>query len=191
MVLDAEMFGGFQDWCLRTYGDSGKTKTVTRRKYNKIMQTLLQGDEPDGVYVESSTINAKFKFWVKSKGFQVGSSVLSGHSQKGGSGKPVLYVPVKSTVSCALFCRTGGLWGGVGCARSMCPSTPGPTVPASPPPAVSLVYLSHVFDRNSPYAVATGKVRLGPEPRPEPGRMAAMATPVPLNNTDGTGLASR
>ncbi|XP_048879558.1 nucleolar protein 4-like [Brienomyrus brachyistius] len=102
VVLDAEMFGGFQDWCLRTYGDSGKTKTVTRRKYNKIMQTLLQGDEPDGVYVESSTINAKFKFWVKSKGFQVGSSVLSGHSQKGGSGKPVLYVPVKST------CADGG-----------------------------------------------------------------------------------
>ncbi|KAK1898929.1 Nucleolar protein 4 [Dissostichus eleginoides] len=41
----AEMFGAFQDWCLRTYGDSGKTKTVTRRKYNKILQTLVQGDE--------------------------------------------------------------------------------------------------------------------------------------------------
>ncbi|KAJ8360911.1 hypothetical protein SKAU_G00174360 [Synaphobranchus kaupii] len=74
VVLDAEMFSEFQDWCLRTYGDSGKTKTVTRRKYNKIMQTLLQSEESDGVYVESSHINAKFKFWVKSKGFQCCSS---------------------------------------------------------------------------------------------------------------------
>ncbi|KAL7399403.1 hypothetical protein ABVT39_023726 [Epinephelus coioides] len=70
VVLEAEMFSEFQDWCLRTYGDSGKTKTVTRRKYNKIMQTLLQNDESDGVYIDNSHINAKFKFWVKSKGFQ-------------------------------------------------------------------------------------------------------------------------
>ncbi|KAJ3586414.1 hypothetical protein NHX12_012812 [Muraenolepis orangiensis] len=93
VVLEAEMFSEFQDWCLRTYGDSGKTKTVTRRKYNKIMQTLLQSDESDGVYVDNSHINAKFKFWVKSKGFQVGN-VLGEHHKKGTSGKPVLYVPV-------------------------------------------------------------------------------------------------
>ncbi|XP_047187176.1 nucleolar protein 4-like [Scophthalmus maximus] len=99
VVLEAEMFGEFQDWCLRTYGDSGKTKTVTRRKYNKIMQTLLQNDESDGVYVDSSHINAKFKFWVKSKGFQVGTNVLGEHNKKGAPGKPVLYVPVKSTCS--------------------------------------------------------------------------------------------
>lgn len=114
VVLEAEMFSEFQEWCLRTYGDSGKTKTVTRRKYNKIMQTLLQSDEVDGgVYVDNSHINAKFKFWVKSKGFQVGSScsgggsgsnggsssVLGEHNKKGSApGKPVLYVPVKSTV---------------------------------------------------------------------------------------------
>ncbi|CAL8275565.1 unnamed protein product [Boreogadus saida] len=97
VVLEAEMFSEFQDWCLRTYGDSGKTKTVTRRKYNKIMQTLLQNDESDGVYVDNSHINAKFKFWVKSKGFQVGNNVLGEHNKKGTSGKPVLYVPVKST----------------------------------------------------------------------------------------------
>ncbi|XP_061076530.1 nucleolar protein 4-like [Conger conger] len=97
VVLEAEMFSEFQDWCLRTYGDSGKTKTVTRRKYNKIMQTLMQSEESDGVYVESSHINAKFKFWVKSKGFQVGSNILSDHNKKGVPGKPVLYVPVKST----------------------------------------------------------------------------------------------
>ncbi|XP_057683679.1 nucleolar protein 4-like isoform X2 [Corythoichthys intestinalis] len=100
LASEAEMFGEFQDWCLRTYGDSGKTKTVTRRKYNKIMQTLLQNDEADGVYVQdNSHINAKFKFWVKSKGFQVGAGVLGEHNKKGAPGKPVLYVPVKSTCS--------------------------------------------------------------------------------------------
>ncbi|KAK7877913.1 hypothetical protein WMY93_031442 [Mugilogobius chulae] len=93
------MFTEFQDWCLRTYGDSGKTKTVTRRKYNKIMQTLLQNEESDGVYVDNSHINAKFKFWVKSKGFQVGNNILGEHNKKGAPGKPVLYVPVKSTCS--------------------------------------------------------------------------------------------
>lgn len=104
VVLEAEMFREFQDWCLRTYGDSGKTKTVTRRKYNKIMQTLLQNDESDGVYVDNSHINAKFKFWVKSKGFQVGTNVLGEHNKKGAPGKPVLYVPVKSTVKCVFVC---------------------------------------------------------------------------------------
>ncbi|KAL4655352.1 nucleolar protein 4-like [Arapaima gigas] len=95
VVSEAEMFGEFQDWCLRTYGDSGKTKTVTRRKYNKILQTLLQGDESDGVYIENSHINAKFKFWVKSKGFQLGGA--QGDHKKGASGSPVLYVPIKAT----------------------------------------------------------------------------------------------
>lgn len=103
VVLEAEMFSEFQEWCLRTYGDSGKTKTVTRRKYNKIMQTLLQNEDTDGVYVDNSHINAKFKFWVRSKGFQVGSNVLGEHNQKGAPGKPVLYVPVKSTVMCFFF----------------------------------------------------------------------------------------
>lgn len=97
----AEMFGEFQDWCLRTYGDSGKTKTVTRRKYNKILQTLIQGDEENsnGVFLHEKNnnhINAKFKFWVKSKGFQVGTLQDAKH---GSSDRPVLYVPIKATVS--------------------------------------------------------------------------------------------
>ncbi|CAJ1084360.1 nucleolar protein 4-like isoform X2 [Xyrichtys novacula] len=98
-VGGSDMFGEFQDWCLRTYGDSGKTKTVTRRKYNKILQTLLQGDEENsnGVFLHekgSNHINAKFKFWVKSKGFQVGTI----QDAKNGSGdRPVLYVPIKAT----------------------------------------------------------------------------------------------
>lgn len=94
-VSDGEMFGDFQEWCLRTYGDSGKTKTVTRRKYNKILQTLLQNEDPEGVHVESSHINAKFKFWVKSKGFQV--------SEEKEENRRVLYVPIKATVSTGAF----------------------------------------------------------------------------------------
>ncbi|XP_068588847.1 nucleolar protein 4-like isoform X3 [Cebidichthys violaceus] len=95
----AEMFAEFQDWCLRTYGDSGKTKTVTRRKYHKILQTLIQGDEENsnGVFVHEKSnnhINAKFKFWVKSKGFQVGTLQ---DSKNGSSDRPVLYVPIKVT----------------------------------------------------------------------------------------------
>nr|XP_034981870.1 nucleolar protein 4 isoform X2 [Zootoca vivipara] len=92
---DRDMYRQFQDWCLRTYGDSGKTKTVTRKKYERIVQ-LLNGSE------SSSTDNAKFKFWVKSKGFQLGhpdevSGAGAGGGGGGGGGKQVLYVPVKTT----------------------------------------------------------------------------------------------
>ncbi|XP_078073192.1 nucleolar protein 4-like isoform X2 [Mustelus asterias] len=83
---DRDLYRQFQDWCLKTYGDSGKTKTVTRKKYDRIVQ-FLSGVEP------SSADNAKFKFWVKSKGFQLGSS----EELKAGGGKLVLYVPVKTT----------------------------------------------------------------------------------------------
>ncbi|XP_075440706.1 nucleolar protein 4 isoform X1 [Ascaphus truei] len=83
MEGDRDMYRQFQDWCLRTYGDSGKTKTVTRKKYDRIVQ-LLNGAE------SSSTDNAKFKFWVKSKGFQLGEADSAGEKQ-------VLHVPVKTT----------------------------------------------------------------------------------------------
>ena len=97
----AEMFVAFQDWCLRTYGDTAKTKTVTRRKYNKILQTLVQGDEENsnGVFLHekgNNHINAKFKFWVKSKGFQVRTLR---DEKNGSSDRAVLYVPIKATVS--------------------------------------------------------------------------------------------
>ncbi|XP_051058026.1 nucleolar protein 4 isoform X2 [Phodopus roborovskii] len=88
MESERDMYRQFQDWCLRTYGDSGKTKTVTRKKYERIVQ-LLNGSE------SSSTDNAKFKFWVKSKGFQLGQpdEVRGG----GGGAKQVLFVRVKTT----------------------------------------------------------------------------------------------
>ncbi|XP_036843921.1 nucleolar protein 4-like isoform X2 [Oncorhynchus mykiss] len=101
VALEGEMFGEFQDWCLRTYGDSGKTKTVTRRKYNKILQTLSHTDESDPVYIESNHINAKFKFWVKSKGFLVGT-IQGDMNKNGAADRPVLYVPIKAT------CADGG-----------------------------------------------------------------------------------
>ncbi|XP_036374902.1 nucleolar protein 4-like isoform X2 [Megalops cyprinoides] len=85
MEGDRDMHRQFQDWCLRTYGDSGKTKTVTRKKYDRIVQ-LLNGSE------SNSSDNAKFKFWVKSKGFQLGvpDDIIGGEKQ-------VLFVPVKTT----------------------------------------------------------------------------------------------
>ncbi|XP_066209002.1 nucleolar protein 4 isoform X2 [Saccopteryx leptura] len=91
MESERDMYRQFQDWCLRTYGDSGKTKTVTRKKYERIVQ-LLNGSE------STSTDNAKFKFWVKSKGFQLGQpDEVRGGGGGGGSAKQVLYVPVKTT----------------------------------------------------------------------------------------------
>lgn len=97
MDSDRDMYRHFQDWCLRTYGDSGKTKTVTRKKYERIVQ-LLNGSE------SSSTDNAKFKFWVKSKGFQLGTA------EEGSLGdKQVLYVPVKTTVSACVMMSMAGM----------------------------------------------------------------------------------
>ena len=81
-----EMFETFQSWALQNYGDSGKTKTVTRKKYNRIVR-ILTGEE------ECSTENSKFRFWVKAKGFRLGPK--NGHH----GGPNVLYVPVKQTVS--------------------------------------------------------------------------------------------
>ena len=83
-----EMYETFQTWALKTYGDSGKTKTVTRKKYSRIVR-ILNGDE------EATTENSKFRFWVKAKGFKLGK-VTSPHS---GLEYSVLHVPVKPLVS--------------------------------------------------------------------------------------------
>ncbi|XP_066272106.1 nucleolar protein 4-like isoform X1 [Branchiostoma lanceolatum] len=80
------MYREFQTWAIQTYGDSGKTKTVTRKKYRRITR-YLSGDE------KPTTDNAKFRFWVKSKGF-----VLSpmGNNNDSPNKKGILYVPVKN-----------------------------------------------------------------------------------------------
>ncbi|XP_019747116.1 nucleolar protein 4-like isoform X2 [Hippocampus comes] len=82
----------FRQWCLRTYADSGKTKTVTRRKYDNILQALLHDD-----HKQQQHKNAKFKVWIKSKGFQVGTLRAAGGT--GRADAKVLLVPVKTTIA--------------------------------------------------------------------------------------------
>ena len=89
------MYETFQTWALQTYGDSGKTKTVTRKKYNRIVRTL-SGEE------EASTENSKFRFWVKAKGFKLGPANIQDTSGL----HNVLYVPVKQSVSNILYCHS-------------------------------------------------------------------------------------
>ncbi|XP_076260393.1 nucleolar protein 4 isoform X1 [Rhynchophorus ferrugineus] len=60
-----EMLEVYQPWVVRTYGDLAKTKTVTLRKYARILRTL-RGEET------ASADTSKFRFWVKAKGFRVG-----------------------------------------------------------------------------------------------------------------------
>jgi hypothetical protein len=55
------MFEAFQPWVLQTYGDSAKTKTITKKKYSRIVKTL-RGEEINNAE------NSKFRFWVKAKG---------------------------------------------------------------------------------------------------------------------------
>lgn len=94
----ASMYDAYQAWALKTYGDSAKTKTVTKKKYNRIMK-ILRGEE------SSSVENSKFRFWVKAKGFRIApdltlsneaSSTAASSSSKR---EDVLYVPaVKAKV---------------------------------------------------------------------------------------------
>ncbi|CAL4072639.1 unnamed protein product, partial [Meganyctiphanes norvegica] len=58
------MYDTYQPWVLQTYGDSAKTKTITRNKYQRILQ-ILRGD-----YIDNET--SKFKLWCKGRGFRIG-----------------------------------------------------------------------------------------------------------------------
>ncbi|CAM2113482.1 unnamed protein product [Caretta caretta] len=68
---DSELGRQFRDWCLRTYGDSAKTKTVTWSKYQCIAE-VLQGGAGSGTGSGGGE-KGKFQFWVWSKGFRLGS----------------------------------------------------------------------------------------------------------------------
>lgn len=70
----------FQGWVELNYGENSRTKTITRKKFNKICRYLL--GEPQ---IET---DAKFRFWVKSKGFRIAQAEDS-------PDYGVLYVPVK------------------------------------------------------------------------------------------------
>ena len=60
-----DMLAAYQPWVIQTYGDLAKTKTITLKKYARILRTL-RGEEI------VSADNSKFRFWVKAKGFHVG-----------------------------------------------------------------------------------------------------------------------
>lgn len=83
-----EMYGIFQSWALQNYGDSGKTKTVTLKKYNRIVRTLAGEEQPNSE-------NSKFRFWVKAKGFKLGPPPPDEQTDE----DQVLYVPTKIVVS--------------------------------------------------------------------------------------------
>ncbi|OXA63688.1 Nucleolar protein 4 [Folsomia candida] len=93
-----EMFQVFQPWVLSTYGDSAKTKTITKKKYNRIVRTL-KGEEINNAE------NSKFRFWVKAKGFHIGppSGQLCVKDERGTlqhlvPNEPDLYVPTSVKV---------------------------------------------------------------------------------------------
>ncbi|XP_012550855.1 nucleolar protein 4 isoform X1 [Bombyx mandarina] len=60
-----DLFTTYQPWVIQTYGDQAKTKTITLKKYARILRTL-RGEECN------SSDSSKFRFWVKAKGFYVG-----------------------------------------------------------------------------------------------------------------------
>ncbi|KAJ8306652.1 hypothetical protein KUTeg_017197 [Tegillarca granosa] len=86
----SEMFETFQSWALQNYGDTGKTKTVTRKKYSRIVK-ILSGDETP------SSDNSKFRFWVKAKGFRLGGPKDDKDTSQDGINE-LLYVPTKQAL---------------------------------------------------------------------------------------------
>ena len=52
----------FDNWVHKNYGGNSRTKTITREKYTRIC-ALLRGEQTNS--------NAKFRFWVRSKGFRL------------------------------------------------------------------------------------------------------------------------
>ena len=82
------MFHAFQTWACQNYGDSGKTKTVTQKKYERIIR-ILSGIE------HATSENSKFRFWVKAKGFRLGPPPPDDTA----ADDQVLYVPTRVPVS--------------------------------------------------------------------------------------------
>lgn len=86
-IRQSSMYQTFQTWATKNYGDTGKTKTVTRNKYLRIVR-ILTGEE------QFTAENSKFRFWVKAKGFQ-----LSTEAGDFDNDSKVLLVPSKHPVS--------------------------------------------------------------------------------------------
>ena len=86
MFRQQQLYARFQAWALRNYGETGKTKTVTRSKYNRV-KNILKG-------IEMATAeNSKLRFWVKAKGFRLGKETTSYSDLESDD----LYIPSKVT----------------------------------------------------------------------------------------------
>lgn len=101
------MLENYTPWVMSTYGDSAKTKTITTKKYKRIVNLLRSldkdlsgaggsngptgsgsgsGSEPSGSEA------AKFRVWVKGKGFHLGPP--AGHPDYGRpQSSELLYLP--------------------------------------------------------------------------------------------------
>lgn len=55
----------YQTWVLSNYGDYTKTKTITYKKYERIVKTL-RGE------IKNCAENSRFRFWMKLKKFRLG-----------------------------------------------------------------------------------------------------------------------
>ncbi|XP_046630991.1 mucin-19-like [Daphnia pulicaria] len=75
-----QMKEAFQPWVMQTYGDAAKTKTISRRKSERIARILRGEDRSNGA--DSS----KFRFWVRAKGFRLGAT--AGNSDSSSSSSP-------------------------------------------------------------------------------------------------------
>lgn len=62
-----DMFAKYQPWVMQTYGDLTKTKTITLKKYDRIVRTLKG-------LIPNVAENSKFRFWVRTKGFKLSSN---------------------------------------------------------------------------------------------------------------------
>ena len=83
-VRQQALFTTFQAWALKNYGESGKTITVTKSKYEKVVNVLKGLENNVGE-------NSKLKFWIKSKGFQLGRGSVEFEDAE----KDVLFIPTK------------------------------------------------------------------------------------------------
>uniref|UniRef100_A0A8C5TYE7 Nucleolar protein 4 like n=1 Tax=Malurus cyaneus samueli TaxID=2593467 RepID=A0A8C5TYE7_9PASS len=86
---DSELGRQFRDWCLRTYGDSAKTKTVTRSKYQRIAEVLQGG-------TGSAAAPAGGERQVPVLGPVQGLPPGKRHQGGDEDGQVVVYVPVKT-----------------------------------------------------------------------------------------------
>lgn len=102
------MMSQYVPWVTKTYGDTAKTKTITTKKYGRIvnlLRSLGNKDSSSSIFGPSGSGSeaAKFKLWVKSKGFQLGVPQNHPDYRKPGS-DGYLYVPtgITKVISSAL-----------------------------------------------------------------------------------------